>query len=111
MSRIIIAPAYGGTELEVDQTTYNNGYFAGYVYVRDAGPGTSTNPLGPLDVDVAGLVPASSGSSTAAALRAALGHPVSTDGTNSLPAPNGVGLEFVITATGLQDIRFNGTSL
>jgi hypothetical protein len=46
-----------------------------------------------------------------AALRAAFGRPTSTDGTNSLPVPTGVGLEFVITAAGLQDIRFNGTSL
>lgn len=46
-----------------------------------------------------------------ATVRAAYGRPTSTDGTNGLPAPTGVGLEFVITATGLQDIRFNGTSL
>lgn len=52
-----------------------------------------------------------SGNANDAAFRAALGHPVSTDGTNGLPAPSGVGLEFVITATGLDDIRFNGTSL
>lgn len=44
-------------------------------------------------------------------VRAAYARPTSTDGTNSLPAPTGVGLEFVITATGLQDIRFNGSSL
>jgi hypothetical protein len=47
----------------------------------------------------------------APALRAAFGRPTSTDGTNGLPAPAGVGLEFVITATGLDDIRFNGSSL
>jgi hypothetical protein len=39
------------------------------------------------------------------------GQACSTDGTNSLPTPTGTGLEFVITATGLDDIRFNGTSL
>lgn len=38
-------------------------------------------------------------------------HAVSTDGTDSLPAPAGTGLEFVITAAGLDDIRYNGTSL
>lgn len=45
------------------------------------------------------------------ALAARLGGPVSTDGSYGLPAPSGSGLEFVITATGLQDIRMNGVSL
>lgn len=35
----------------------------------------------------------------------------STDGTEGLPTPTGVGLEFIITATGLDDIRFDGVSL
>lgn len=35
----------------------------------------------------------------------------STDATYGLPAPTGVGLEFVITATGLDDIQFDGVSL
>jgi hypothetical protein len=39
------------------------------------------------------------------------GQPVSTDGTDSLHTPTGVGLEFVINADGLDDIRFNGVSL
>jgi hypothetical protein len=71
VARIIIAPAHGGAELDVDQTIFNDGFFPGYVYVRDAGGSTSSNPLGPLDTDVSSLVPASSGSATSAALRAA----------------------------------------
>jgi hypothetical protein len=39
------------------------------------------------------------------------GRAASLDGTSSLPAPTGVGLEFVIGADGLDDIRFNGVSL
>lgn len=39
------------------------------------------------------------------------GRACSTDGTDGLPVPTGVGMEFVITATGLDDIRYNGTSL
>jgi hypothetical protein len=39
------------------------------------------------------------------------GRPVSLDGTNGLPLPTGVGLEFVIGADGLDDIRHNGVSL
>lgn len=39
------------------------------------------------------------------------GRACSLDGTDSLPTPTGVGLEFVIAASGLQDIRYNGTSL
>lgn len=39
------------------------------------------------------------------------GQAVSTDDTNDLPTPTGVGLEFVITAAGLDDIRFDGVSL
>lgn len=58
-----------------------------------------------------------SGNANDVALRAAYvaGRACTTDGTNSLPSPTGVGLEFVITTTsgtvGLQDIRFNGASL
>jgi hypothetical protein len=51
------------------------------------------------------------GPKTSAALLASFGHPVSTDGTDGLPTPNGVGLEFVISAAGLDDIRFEGVSL
>lgn len=52
-------------------------------------------------------------SSTTAALNAkyVAGRACSTDGTDSLPTPTGVGLEFVITAGGLDDIRYDGTSL
>lgn len=42
---------------------------------------------------------------------AGAGTAVSTDGSFSLPAPTGVGLEFVIVAGALDDIRWNGTSL
>jgi hypothetical protein len=51
------------------------------------------------------------GHKTLGSLDGRFGRPCTTDGTNSLPAPTGVGLEFVITASGLQDIRFNGVSL
>jgi hypothetical protein len=53
------------------------------------------------------------GTPTGDALKSAYvaGRACSTDGTNSLPTPTGVGMEFVITAAGLQDIRFNGASL
>jgi hypothetical protein len=36
---------------------------------------------------------------------------VSTDGTDGLPTPTGVGFEAVITAAGLADFTYNGTSL
>lgn len=39
------------------------------------------------------------------------GQFVSTDGSFSLPAPTGVGGEFVVTANVLDDIRFDGVSL
>lgn len=39
------------------------------------------------------------------------GAAVSTDGSQSLPAPTGVGLEFVIVDDALDDIRLNGVSL
>jgi hypothetical protein len=39
------------------------------------------------------------------------GRACSLDGTQNLPTPSGVGLEFVVNAGGLDDIRFNGTSL
>lgn len=54
-----------------------------------AGPAGATGPTGP----------------------AGAGRACSTDGTDSLPTPAGTGLEFVITAAGLDDIRFNGVSL
>lgn len=39
------------------------------------------------------------------------GVPRSVDGTHDLPVPTGTGLEFIIGADGLDDIRFNGVSL
>lgn len=39
------------------------------------------------------------------------GRACSTDGTNGLPEPSGSGMEFVINADGLDDIRYNGVSL
>lgn len=39
------------------------------------------------------------------------GQVVSTDGTDGLPEPTGVGMEFVRNAGGLDDIRFDGVSL
>jgi hypothetical protein len=39
------------------------------------------------------------------------GRACSLDGTQNLPTPSGVGLEFVVGADGLDDIRFNGVSL
>lgn len=38
------------------------------------------------------------------------GRNVSTDGSHGLPAPIGSGLEFVFTASGLDDIRYDGVS-
>lgn len=46
-----------------------------------------------------------------AALAASYARPTSTDGTGGLAAPTGVGLELVITAAGLDDIRYGGVSL
>jgi hypothetical protein len=39
------------------------------------------------------------------------GRPTTATSFGGLPAPTGSGLEFVISASGLDDIRFNGTSL
>lgn len=38
------------------------------------------------------------------------GRKTSTDGSHGLPAPTGTGLEFVFTAAGLDDIRYDGVS-
>lgn len=38
------------------------------------------------------------------------GKKVSTDGSHGLPTPSGSGLEFVFTAAGLDDIRYDGVS-
>lgn len=40
-----------------------------------------------------------------------VGRAVSTDGSFSLPTPTGSGLEFVITANTLEDIRYDGNDL
>lgn len=71
MARIIIVRSSGGPELEVDQAAFNNGFFPGYVYVRDAS-GSPTNQLAPLAADMNTVLsdPASAPSTT---LRAAYG--------------------------------------
>lgn len=47
----------------------------------------------------------------ATANAAVKGKACALDGTDGLPAPTGSGLEFVIGTDGLDDIRYNGTSL
>lgn len=75
MTRIIIESPSGGGELEVEQSTFDAGFFPGWFYVRDAGPSPSTEPA-VLDAHVAALVPSASGSATSVALGAALGRGV-----------------------------------
>jgi hypothetical protein len=64
-------------------------------YISEADPDPDTNPV-------------------PAALNAAIEQHfalVSTDGSQGLPAPTGVGFEVLINADGLDDFRLNGVSL
>lgn len=70
MARIIIAPGGGGTELEVDQSAFDNHFFPGYIYVRDASPTASSEPSAE-EVRMAAAVAAGTGP-LPLALRAAL---------------------------------------
>lgn len=81
----IVANAVGATELAADAVTN--------VKVA-AGAAIAQSKIANLTTDLA-----------------AKGKPVATDGSFSLPAPSGSGLEFVITANVLEDIRMNGASL